>query len=260
MTDTFWAGVPPDFGATDIYAFSSAFVLNSRPLDSREFIQNLYLLSLLLKSCTPNHRKGPKTPRKQDFHFYPSELNQSDTYNHDHGDNTVEVFQVITQAMKEKQGASSADQLEDASQLLRQKTQSGSGQAYASGLERAAQALIGQTVNKDTAGTLIKSLLGADTVSAPAAPTGGDLLGSLVSSLTGGGGQAGAAPGGSDRLDMGDLLNAGMSYMAAKKAGKGGLEALMGAVVNSSAIGQGGRGESGTLVANALLSALSKVK
>jgi hypothetical protein len=190
-----------------------------------------------------------------------TELNQSDTYNHDHGDNMVEVFQVITQAMKEKKGASSADQLEYASQLLRQKTQSGSGQAYASGLERAAQALVGQAVNKDTAGTLIKSLLGAETVSAPAASTGGDLLGSLVSSLTGGGQQGGSAQlGGADGLDVGDLLNAGMSYMTAKKAGKGDLEALLGAVVGSSAIGQGGRAESGTLVANALLSALSKVK
>ncbi|MGB7539366.1 MAG: hypothetical protein WBM17_12580 [Anaerolineales bacterium] len=188
-------------------------------------------------------------------------LNEADSYNHDHGDNMVEVFQVITQAMKEKKGASSADQLEYASQLLRQKTQSGSGQAYASGLERAAQALIGQAVTKDTAGTLIKALFGAQEVSTPPASTGGaDLLGSLVSSLTGGGQPQAAPEQGAQGLDVGDLLNAGLSYMSAKKAGKGDLEALMGAVINSSTIGQEGRAESGTLVANALLGALSKLK
>jgi hypothetical protein len=189
-------------------------------------------------------------------------LNQADTYNHDHGDNMVEVFQVITQAMKEKKGASSADQLEYASQLLRQKTQSGSGQVYAQGLERAAQAFTGKALTKQNAGTLIQSLFGAQQVSAQPATSGGaDLLGTLVSSLTGGGQQAGTPAQGAEGLDVGDLLNAGLSYLSAKQAGKGDLEALMGAVVNSSTVGQEPyRAESGTLIANALLSALSKVK
>ncbi len=189
-------------------------------------------------------------------------LNQADTYNHDHGDNMVEVFQVITQAMKEKKGATSADQLEYASQLLRQKTQSGSGQVYAQGLERAAQAFTGKTVTKQNVGTLIQSLFGAQEVKAQPATSGGaDLLGSLVSSLAGGGQQAAPAQGGSAGLDVGDILNAGLSYFSAKQAGKGDLEALMGAVVNSSAVGQEPhRAESGTLIANAILSALTKAK
>ena len=32
-------------------------------------------------------------------------LNQADTYNHDHGDHMVEIFDVITQAMKAKKNA-----------------------------------------------------------------------------------------------------------------------------------------------------------
>ena len=48
-----------------------------------------------------------------------SALNQADTYNHDHGDNMVEIFRVITQAMDEKKGASPAGQLTYASELLR---------------------------------------------------------------------------------------------------------------------------------------------
>lgn len=189
-------------------------------------------------------------------------LNQADSYNHDHGDNMVEVFQVITQAMKEKQGASSADQLEYASQLLRQKTQSGSGQTYAQGFERAAQAFAGKALTKENAGTLIQSLFGAQSMTAQPSTSGGaDLLGSLVSSLAGGAQPAASPAQSTDGLDIGDLLNAGMSYLSAKQAGKGDLESLIGAVVNSSAVGQEPhRAESGTLIANALLTALTKMK
>ena len=50
-----------------------------------------------------------------------------------------EVFDVISQAMKEKKTADPADQLEYAAQLLRSKTASGSGTVYANGLETAAK-------------------------------------------------------------------------------------------------------------------------
>jgi hypothetical protein len=46
-------------------------------------------------------------------------LNQADTYNHDHGDNMVQFFKMITEAMETKQGADPADQLAYASELLR---------------------------------------------------------------------------------------------------------------------------------------------
>ena len=48
-------------------------------------------------------------------------LNAADEENHDHGDNMVDTFEVITQAMKEKANADPADQLAYASQLLRQR-------------------------------------------------------------------------------------------------------------------------------------------
>ena len=67
-----------------------------------------------------------------------TQLNTADTYNHDHGDHMVQIFEVITLAMKEKQNASPADQLAYASQLLRAKSQSGSAQLYAEGLSDAA--------------------------------------------------------------------------------------------------------------------------
>ena len=86
-------------------------------------------------------------------------LNQADDRNHDHGDNMVDIFQAITQAMQDKQGADPADQLAHASQLLRQR-QSGSAQVYAQGLSQAASKFQGQQVTPNNAMTLIQSLLG----------------------------------------------------------------------------------------------------
>ena len=71
-------------------------------------------------------------------------LNQADTYNHDHGDNMLDVFNVITQAMQTKKTAAPADQLEYASQLLRQK-KSGSAQLYSQGLSQASKEFQGRT-------------------------------------------------------------------------------------------------------------------
>ena len=53
-------------------------------------------------------------------------LNAADSHNQNHGDNMVQIFEVITKAMKEKQGADPADQLQYASELLRKASDSGS--------------------------------------------------------------------------------------------------------------------------------------
>ncbi|MBN1691622.1 MAG: hypothetical protein JW901_11420 [Dehalococcoidia bacterium] len=47
------------------------------------------------------------------------QLNDADDNNHDHGDNMVDTFEVITQAMRERKGADPADQLEYAARMLR---------------------------------------------------------------------------------------------------------------------------------------------
>lgn len=84
-------------------------------------------------------------------------LNEADTYNHDHGDNMVDTFEVITQAMKEKKGADPADQLAYASEILRQR-KSGSAQKYADGLSQASSQFQGQQVTSSNAMTLIQTL------------------------------------------------------------------------------------------------------
>jgi hypothetical protein len=214
-------------------------------------------------------------------------LNQADTYNHDHGDNMVEIFEVVAQAIKARKTASPADQLAYASELLRQK-QSGSAKYYAGGLMSAAQQFAGKSVTPDNAMDLIKTLLGGagaqGSAGTPAASpdmlgsllsglgassaqgsagtsaSQPDMLGSLLSSLGGAGaqGSAGASSAGAQSgLDIGGLLSAGMSYMNAKQRGETDGAALMGALASATSGGNTPyRAQSGAVVANALMQAL----
>jgi hypothetical protein len=207
-------------------------------------------------------------------------LNEADTTNHDHGDNMVNTFEVITRAMKEKQGADPADQLAYAAELLRQQ-KSGSAQLYARGLSQASEQFQGQQVTSGNAMTLIQTLLGGG--EAPVQQQqqqGGDLgnmlgsllggsqaqpqqpqqdsggLGNMLGSLLGGSSQQSTPQQSSQGLDIGTILNAGMAFMNTKSKGGGNLEAIVNAVVSSSAMGNSYRSQSGSLVANALMQAV----
>jgi hypothetical protein len=62
----------------------------------------------------------------------------------------------------------------------------------------------------------------------------------------------------SDGLDIGDLLNAGMTFMNTKSKGGSNIEAIVNALVSSSAMGNSPyRSQSGSLVANTLIQAIS---
>lgn len=208
-------------------------------------------------------------------------LNQADTYNHDHGDNMVQAFQTITQAMQQKKGAAPAVQLSHASKVLSQQ-KSGSAQLYAQGLSKAADKFKGQPqVTPENAMMLVQALLGADQPPAQAQQGGGgDLLsallggagqpqpstqqggtGDLLGALLGAAGQAQApaAGQGSDGIGLDDLLNAGMAFLNTKAQGGSNLEAAINALVQSSAVGSSSahRSQSGALVVNALLQAIS---
>ncbi len=181
---------------------------------------------------------------------------------------------MISQVMAGQKNAPPSQQLSKASQYLAQHGTSGSAQVYSQGLAQAAQQFQGQSaVTPDNAMMLIQSLLGGGQQSAPSASqTGGDLLGSLL-----GGGQA-TSPGGDllgsllggdqpapqaggqqpDGIDLGDLLNAGMTFMNAKQQGQGNLQAGLAALMAAGPMGQKPhRQQSGQLVANALLQAIS---
>ena len=147
-------------------------------------------------------------------------LNNADTINHDHGDNMVEVFNVVSQAMREKQNAEPADQLEYASQLLRQR-KSGSAQVYAQGLAQASKEFKGQQqVTPNNAINLIQALLGGGQPSTAQPQSGvGDLLGSL---LGGGSANAQQSQGGMGDL-LGSLLGGGTTGTQQPQGGVGDL-------------------------------------
>lgn len=200
-----------------------------------------------------------------------SSLNQADTENQNHGDNMVQVFNMIAQSMANQRGSAPSTQLQHASQYLAQNAQSGSGQVYAQGLAQAAQQFHGQkAVTPDNAMLLIQSLLGGGQQAAPqpgadllgtlmggqqsAPQSGADLLGSLL-----GGQQSQSAGGGlSDGIDVGDLLNAGMAFMNAKQQGQDNLQAALTALMSAGPMAQKPhRQQSGQVVANALLQAIA---
>ena len=177
-------------------------------------------------------------------------LNKADTNNGDHGDNMVQIFNLVTQALASQAKATPTEQLAHASQVLSQKATSGSSQVYVQGLDQAAKQLQGQkTLTAENALTLVQTLLGGE----QAAGTGADLLGALM-----GGSTPSGAQGTDDGLDVGDLLNAGLAFMSAKGQGQDNLQALMSALVSNGPLGQRShRQQSGEIVANALLQAIA---
>jgi len=182
-------------------------------------------------------------------------LNEADTYNHDHGDHMVEIFEVITQAMKEKKNADPADQLEYAARILRSKTASGSGTLYAKGLDQAAKQITGKELNAGSVVSMLQTILAAGEKTSSQSATNADAIGSLLGQLTG------TSASSSDQgLNLSDLLGAGMNYMAAKQSGKSDLEAIAGALVSGSQMASSShRTQSSELMTSTLLNALTSM-
>jgi hypothetical protein len=138
--------------------------------------------------------------------------------------------------------------------MLRQR-KSGSSQLYANGLEQASQQFQGQQVTPANAMTLIQTLLGGGQAPQAQTPQQDSGLGGVLGSLLGGsGGQQGQQA--NDGFGLDDLLQAGMSFMSTKSRGGSDLEAIVNAVVSSSAMGGGYRQQSGNLVTTALMQAV----
>ncbi len=220
-------------------------------------------------------------------------LNKADTINHDHGTNMVNTFETITKAIAQKKTATPSQQLTYASQVLSQKSSSGSAQLYAKGLAKAAQRIQGQkTLDGQTVMAMAQAMMESEqaTASRQAAPqqsggtdllggilgelmggqtqqttqsqgSSGDLLGGLLGSLTGGGTtQTQGTQQGNNQLDLGDLLSAGAAYVNAKQSGKSTMEAAIDAVMaGSSMTTSPARETSGRLVTQTLLQAVTQL-
>ena len=178
-----------------------------------------------------------------------SQLNQADVENQNHGDNMVQAFKMISQAMASQRGAPPSQQLRYAGDYLSQNANSGSAQVYAQGLNQAARQFEGQqAISPDNALLLIQSLLGGGQQAS--SQPGADLLGSLL------GGQQ--VPQQTQGIDLNALLSAGLTFMSAKQQGQDNVQAALTALMASGPMAQRPhRQQSGQLVANALLQAIA---
>jgi len=172
-----------------------------------------------------------------------SSLNKADEYNQDHGDHMVDIFQMITGAVKEAPKNDLASGLSKASELLTEKP-SGSADMYAKGLGQAAEYFQDQDLDASQLLPLLQTMLGGGEASV--SKGAGGMLDSLVGSL-----------GGEDGLDLGDILSAGAAFMQSKEEGDSNLEAAIDAVISSSKMGETPhRAQSSKLVADVLLQTL----
>jgi hypothetical protein len=152
-------------------------------------------------------------------------LNKADTHNGDHGDNMVEIFNMVANAVGEKSKGSASAQLKSAGKALK-KTKSGSAQVYADGFLEAANTFEDQPITTDNAMALIQTLMGGGSAGTSSSGSGlVDMLGGML------GGE-------DDKLDAGDLLNAGLAFLSAKERGGSTSEALIEAVISNSPLGE----------------------
>ena len=186
-------------------------------------------------------------------------LNEADTYNHDHGDHMVQIFDLIQGAVAKKSDEPLEAQLDYARKVVEEKAQSGSGKLYAEGLSRAAESLSGSNLNVDGIGTLVKSLLGAESASQQAEQKqqSSGVFGSLLSNLTGGSKTSDEDQG----LGVDELLRAGLSFYQSKQEGDSNTEALMDALLAASPMGQSAhRKQSGSIVASTIMNFAQSLK
>lgn len=178
-----------------------------------------------------------------------TDLNEADTYNHDHGDHMVQIFNLIQKAVEKKSDEPVNDQLAYASKVVEKEASSGSAKLYAEGLANAASNFKGADLNAENISMLVNGLMN---VGQPAEdkPDNGNLLGSLLSGLTGGGQDAE----GESALGMDDLLRAGMAFYQSKQGGDSNMEAVMDALMAASPMGEvTHRSQSGSIVASTIM-------
>ena len=177
-----------------------------------------------------------------------STLNEADDYNHDHGDHMVQIFNLIQDAVSQKSEQPIPEQLSYASQMVEKEAENGSSKLYAQGLANAAKNFHGSELQPDNLGSLVKGLLNVE--EEPSQIEESNLLGSLLSGLIG------KKESTEDKQNVGidELLRAGMAFYEAKQDGSSTTDALIGALLSSSPLGQSKhRSMSGSLVASTIM-------
>ncbi len=182
-----------------------------------------------------------------------SDLNEADSYNHDHGDHMVQIFDLVQKAVSKKSDEPVADQLAYASKVLSKESDSGSAKLYADGLANAAKTFTGSELNADNLTTLVQGLMNVSPAQEQAPQSeSGNPLGSLLSGLMGGQEKASEED---STLGMDDVLRAGLAFYQSKQSGDSNMEAAMDALMAASPMGQSAhRSQSGSIVASTIMS------
>jgi hypothetical protein len=183
-----------------------------------------------------------------------STLNTADSYNHDHGDNMVNTFDTIVQALQQKQDAKPAAQLKYISQQLEQKSTSGSGKTYAQGFSQAAKKFKGTGITLENILPLLQLILGGGQASSGAGSST-DIIGSILGGLLGGQNASSSQSG--QGIDLGGLLGGilgGGQSSSTQSSQGGGLGDILGGILggqsgsSSSASGSSAGDLLGTLI------------
>jgi hypothetical protein len=159
-----------------------------------------------------------------------SALNNADSYNHDHGDNMVNTFDTIVQALRQKQDAKPAAQLKYISQQLEQKSTSGSGKTYAQGFSQAAKKFKGTGITLENILPLLQLILGGGQASLGAGSST-DIIGSILGGLLGGQNASSSQSG--QGIDLGGLLGSVLGGQSTSSQGSqdSGLGGLLGGLL-----------------------------
>jgi hypothetical protein len=191
-------------------------------------------------------------------------LNQADTFNGNHGDHMVEIFELAASAAQKKSDLDLASGMLYASQLLKQTAQNESAQLYARGLSHIAEQFRIYAVTLDDLVPFVQKALSekkeAPAASEDASPTrSGNVLKALLAGLSVWG-QAESGQPVSDRpLDMGALFEFGMAYLQAKQRGGIRVEVIADAAASVSPLSRTPhRYQSGKLAIQALLEAIQQ--
>jgi hypothetical protein len=206
-------------------------------------------------------------------------FNQADTYNGDHGDHMVAIFEIASQAAQDASLLKSSAQptselatvMQSAAENLRSLQENNSAQLYAIGLESFARQFARNEVSLEELDRYVRSVLregsrkpdsqdAAGALSSSSLTSSGKVLRALVAGINGW--QAASGPqegaGGSD-MNLQRMFDLGMIYYEAKRRGGTKAQVLAEAAVEASPLKDVSyRAESGKLALRTLLEELRK--
>lgn len=164
---------------------------------------------------------------KKDLEKNRADLNEVDKRDGDHGDNMVDNFDIITEAMKEKPQSKPSTKLNHAGKTLKKRSSEISGQMLAEGLRRAAKRFKGKhSLSQEDAVLLSYILLGVSTGTSKKC-----IISRFFDWLFG------KSDGEFGSEDFENLLETGLAFLDAKQSGKTTLDSLVDSIVAVSEMG-----------------------